>query len=151
MKADQVWTFFYGSYMNLDVLAEVDLFPEHREIARLSGYEISIHPLANLTRSEQGLVYGLLATATHDELERLYAHARDVLGGEYRPEAVLTQTGQGSWRPALCYIAPRIPPAPATDAYIDRILGSAQAYGFPSWYLERLESFRPSPEGDDRR
>jgi hypothetical protein len=151
MKVDQVWTFFYGSYMNLDVLAEIDFFPEHREIARLSGYEISIRPLANLTRSEVGLVYGLLATATHDELERLYAHARVVLGGVYHPEAVLTLTMQGSWRPALCYIAYRIPPASATDAYIDRILGPARAYGFPPWYLEKLESFRPAPVGDNLR
>lgn len=48
-----VWTFFYGSYMNLDVLKEVDLVPGRVEVARLNGFDILIRPLANLVRSDQ--------------------------------------------------------------------------------------------------
>jgi len=142
MKQPTVWTFFYGSYMNLTVLKEVDLIPEHYEVAKLHGFDIQIQSLANLVRSEPHCVYGIIATATHEELRRLYAHAEQVLGGLYLPEAVLVERRDGSWRPALCYIAPSLPSQPAARDYVDRIVGPAKEYGFPPWYIERLESFR---------
>ena len=89
MAEPKVWVFFYGSYMNLDVLREVDLVPERWEVGRLGGFDIRIRPRANLIRSDRDSVYGIAATATHPELARLYAHARDVLGEVYLPEAVL--------------------------------------------------------------
>ncbi len=140
----KVWTFFYGSYINFDVLKEVDLVPDEYEVARLSGFDIQIQPLANLTKSDEHSVYGIVASATHEELGRLYQHAEHVLGGVYLPEAVLTETKDGKLRPALCYIAPSIEPKPAANEYIDRIVAPAKEYGFPAWYIERLESFRPN-------
>ena len=100
MAEPKVWAFFYGSYINFAVLREVDLVPERWEVARLDGFDIRIQPRANLVRSDQHCVYGISATATHAELARLYAHARDVLGKVYLPEAVLVQTLAGLWRPA---------------------------------------------------
>ena len=81
MKDTPVWTFFYGSYINQNVLKEVDLVLERVEVVRLSGFDIKIRPLANLLRRDNSCVYGIVATATHDELRRLYAHAENVLGG----------------------------------------------------------------------
>jgi hypothetical protein len=63
--------------------------------------------------------------------------------GTYLPDAVLVETLDGKWRSALCYIAPASETRPATDDYIDRIVGPAKQYGFPDWYIARLESFRP--------
>jgi hypothetical protein len=95
MSAPKVWVFFYGSYINLGVLREVELVPEHWEVARLHGFDIRIQPRANLIPSDQSCVYGIVATATHAELARLYAHARGVLGEVYLPEAVVVQTLAG--------------------------------------------------------
>lgn len=139
--APRVWTFFYGSYINFEVLREVDLVPEKWEVARLAGFDIRIRPRANLVRSDARTVYGIVATATHDELARLYAHAQDVLGELYLPEPVLVETLDGKWRPALCYICPDMNPRPPDRAYVQRILAPARSYGFPGWYLDRLESF----------
>ena len=41
----RVWVFFYGSYMNVDVLRDVGFVPEQWETARLSGFDIVIRPL----------------------------------------------------------------------------------------------------------
>jgi hypothetical protein len=143
MSQPRVWTFFYGSYINFAVLKEVNYVPDRWEVARLSGFDIRIQPRANLVRSGQHGVYGIVATATHEELGRLYAHARDVLGETYLPEAVLVETGDDKWRPALCYLAPAMEPRPATNEYIDRIAGPAREFGFPEWYIQRIEGFRP--------
>jgi hypothetical protein len=143
VKVPKVWTFFYGSYINFEVLKEVDLVPESWEVARLGGFDIRIGPRANLVRSDTDVVYGITATATHDELTRLYAHAKDVLGELYLPEPVLVETLDGKWRSALCYICPYMEPRPADPAYVERILGPARTYGFPQWYLDRLAEFLP--------
>src|SRR5690349_5671451 len=62
MTAPQVWTFFYGSYINFGVLEELGLVPEQWEVARLRGYDIRIEPRANLVRADQHCVYGIVAT-----------------------------------------------------------------------------------------
>ncbi|MCL4706434.1 gamma-glutamylcyclotransferase [bacterium] len=142
MADREIWTFFYGSYMNFDVLKEVDLMPERWEVAKLYGFDIRIQPRANLIRSDQHCVYGIIAAATHEELQRLYAHAQGVLGEVYLPEAVLIETLDGKWLPALCYICPEMQPRPAAEDYLDRIIKPAKALGFPQWYIARLESFR---------
>jgi cation transport regulator ChaC len=143
MAEPRVWVFFYGSYMNFDVLKEVNYIPEQWEVAKLSGFAIRIAPRANLIQSDRECVYGIVATASHPELDRLYAHAKDVLGETYLPEAVLVETRDGKWRVALCYIAPAMEPQQAADDYIDRIVGPAREYGFPEGYLRQLESYRP--------
>ena len=83
MAEPKVWTFFYGSYINPNVLREVDYVPDQVEVARLAGFDIRVRPRANLVRSYEHLVYGILATGTHRELRRLYEHAKDVLGEVY--------------------------------------------------------------------
>lgn len=142
MTPPKVQTFFYGSYINPSVLAEVDLHPESFEVVRLAGFDIIIGPLANLIRSERHTVYGVLTETTHEDLSRLYDHAEHILGSVYLPEAVLCQTRQGTFVPALCYISHDMEAVPASPDYIGRIVQPAKEYGFPAWYIERLEGFR---------
>ena len=143
MPAPKVWVFFYGSYMNPDVLRGLDLDPAKLEPARLSGFDIVIAPRANLVRSDRHAVYGICAQATHEDLDRLYAHARNVLGEVYLPEAVLVELLDGTLRPALCYLCPEMATRPGESDYVDRILGPAEKFGFPLWYVERIRSFKP--------
>lgn len=144
MIKPKVSVFFYGSYINSDVLKQVNFIPESYEAAKLSGFDIVIRPLANLVRSDKDCVYGILTSGTHEELENLYAHARNVLGSAYLPEAVLVETSDGKFKPALCYISPGIEEKQAENDYIDRIVNPAKKYGFPGWYIKKLENFRPS-------
>jgi gamma-glutamyl AIG2-like cyclotransferase len=143
VREPRVRTFFYGSYMNPAVLAEVQIHPARFEVARLDGYDIRIAPRANLVPSPERCVYGVLAEVTHAELTRLYAHALDVLGETYLPHPVLVQAwgaAPGGWSPALCYLAPSMTPARPDPAYVERILAPARQLGLPEWYLARLRA-----------
>ena len=108
MGEQKIWTFFYGSFINLEVLRILGFTPEKYEAARLSGFDIRIQPLANLIRSDRDCVYGIVALASHEELRRLYDYAKRELGAIYLPEPVLVETFDGKWRAALCYIAPEM-------------------------------------------
>ena len=143
MPEPAVWVFFYGSYINMDVVRERNI------VLRDAKWRVSLvltfasDPVRTLSALPSIAFTTFWATGTHAELSRLYAHAKDVLGETYLPEAVLAETLEGSWKPALCYVCPAMVPRPATNDYIDRIVTPARKYGFPTWYLERLESFRP--------
>ena len=136
-----VQVFFYGSFMNREVLARSAVAPERLEAARLWGHDIRIAPLANLVRSDERCVYGVLCELTHAELDRLFGEARF---GTYRPQAVLVETSRGGLVPALCYVAPAAAAEPAAADYLDRIVVAGRQQEFPDWYVARLESFRPS-------
>jgi hypothetical protein len=138
-----VAVFFYGSYMNRAVLAEAGFTARSWEVATLAGFDIDIRPRANLVRAPGRAVWGILASGTHAELDRLYGHARDVLGETYLPEAVLVElTENRGYRAALTYICARMQVRPADREYVDRILAPAREHGFAPDYLERIEKFR---------
>ena len=139
----RIRTFFYGSYMNPAVLADVGVRPATFEVARPDGFDITIAPRANLVPESGASVYRVLAEATHEELGRLYTHARDVLGETYMPEPVLVQTADLKWRAALCYLAAVMESRPPERAYVERIVAAARRFEFPSWYLEKLAGFLP--------
>ncbi len=115
------------------------LEPEAIEVARLPGFDVHIGPHVGLERSDRHSVYGIAVQATHKELAKLYA--MDGVGAFF-PEAVLVETGDGKWEPALCYIPPSQGNEPADRDYQARLVAAAREYGFPGWYIERLESFR---------
>ena len=143
MSEYPVNVFFYGSYMNFAVLKEVDIDERDFTVGSVSGFALTISPLANLIRQTQGVVYGILTALTHMELERLYQeHARGKLGGHYLPEAVVVSLPNEIHTPALCYISYDMKSGKAEPAYVDRILVPARNYGFPAWYLDTIESFR---------
>jgi len=134
----QIAVFFYGSFIRREVMARGGLQPDHIEVARLSGFDIHISPHACITRSDQHSIYGILVRASHDELQRLYSMEGV---GTFLPEAVMVETGAGL-QPAICYIPPAPDDQPADIDYLDRLLAAAREYGFPTWYLERLDRFR---------
>ena len=141
--APEVAVFFYGSYMNGAVLREIGLTSRRTDVASLSGFDIEIAPIANVVPVAGQMVWGIITTATHAELDQVYAHARDVLGRVYLPHAVLVEAAGGVFRPVLCYIGVPVVPAPAANDYVDRVVAGAREHGLPAAYIDRLERFRP--------
>jgi len=138
-----VEVFFYGSYINFDVLSEAGIDKRPFVTGQISGLELRIAPLANLVKNEHGTAFGILTRLTHEELERLYSdHALKILGGEYLPEAVIVHAADLKFYPALCYLAPQMLESRADPEYVDRILIPSLEYGFPEWYLDHIKSFK---------
>ena len=136
----KVWTFFYGSFMNPDVLVKADVRPTEAQMARLDGWDIKIAPRATLIPSDGGSVFGVLAQMTHADLEKLYT--KDWFGfGTYLPEAVLVADATGRLVPALSYIAWEMEGGTPSAEYIQKVVTVAQHLKFPDWYIDRVKSF----------
>ncbi|NVJ97076.1 MAG: gamma-glutamylcyclotransferase [Alphaproteobacteria bacterium] len=143
MADRKVQVFFYGSFISLKVLEEAGLKKRPFAPACVHGYELVIQPHANLVEGGDGVVYGILANMTHAELDILYnTHIKNFASATYRPEAMMVFTRGGKMVPALVYISSDMKPGFADNEYVDKVLKAATSYGFPKWYLERIEAFK---------
>lgn len=139
----RIAAFFYGSFIRREVMALGGFNPTSIEVVKLSGYDITFDPHANIFRSDQHAVCGILVHPSHEELHKLYA--RDGVG-IFLPEAVIVETSNTQLLPAMCYMPPVRGTEPPDTKYVERIIEAAQQHGFPTWYVNRLESFRSSPD-----
>ncbi|PYM71070.1 MAG: hypothetical protein DME03_20165 [Candidatus Rokuibacteriota bacterium] len=133
MSDRRIEAFFYGLYMDLDVLREAGVTPLTPRRAYVDDFALRIGRRATLLPAAGARAYGMLYTVTHAELERLYTAP----GLEqYRPEAVLAQPLEGAPIPALCYNLREAPQShernPDYEARLQRALGKL---GFPLEYV----------------
>lgn len=142
MTERRVWVFFYGLFMDSEVLRKYGLEPEGWRVAKLPGYDMQIASRGNLVPSDRHAVYGILVAATHEELARLYDKSNTTLPTQYFPEAVLVEASDGDRVPALCYVAPPAEGGAVDTEYVNALVGLARRFGFPQWYVERLDGFR---------
>jgi thiol-disulfide isomerase/thioredoxin len=128
--------FFYGLFMDQDLLREKRLSPTNVELASVSGYGLRIGRRAGLVRRELETVYGMVMALTPAELTRLYGD-----GGfqDYQPMAVLGRLKDGSLIPALCYNPP-VPPAAneRNSEYATRLRAVGHKVGLPEEYLQSI-------------
>lgn len=143
----KIQVFLYGSAINLDVLSKAGLKKRAFAPASLAGFDLVVQPVANLVENGDGVVFGILANFTHEEIATLTDnHTPSLTAATYNPEPVIIRTRGGKIVPALTYLSVDLTPGFADSDYIDRILKPAKNYGFPRWYLERIEAFRTPPE-----
>ena len=136
----KVWTFFYGSFMNPDVLAKAEVSPSQRQMARLEGWELRISPRATLAPAPESCVYGVLAQLTHSDIDKLYT--KDWFGfGTYLPEAVIVTDAAARQWAALCFIAWQTEGGAPTEEYIGKMVAVAREFSFPEDYVRHIRSF----------
>ena len=128
--------FFYGLFMDQELLHSKGIQPEQVEVAWVDGPELRIGQRAALARSQRGRVYGLVMTLTLRQLDKLYAQP----GVEaYRPEAVLAHLSGGGTIAAMCYNLPQPPAASERNPeYAEKLRAVAGKVGLPAEYISSI-------------
>lgn len=128
--------FFYGLFMDEDLLRSKGLQPEGAERAAIDGFALRIGQRAALVPSPGSRVHGLVFSLTLSELDRLYSEPSVQA---YRPQAVLAQLASGGVIACLCYNLPEPPlPTERNPEYAAKLRAVAQKVGLPSEYVESL-------------
>ena len=97
----RVDAFFYGLFMDTDVLRQSGVAPVNPRRAYVEDYALHIGQRATLVPRAGARAYGMVFALTHAELDRLYGAP----GLEtYRPEGVLAHPLEGAPAPALSQV-----------------------------------------------
>ena len=133
----RVDVFFYGLFMDRDLLRAKGLIPEAPELASVSGFALRIGQRAALVPQPSGRVHGLVMSLTLDELELLYSEPSVQA---YKPQAVLAHLASGGIIAALCYNLPE-PPSPTehNPEYATKLRSVGQKVGLPADYVASLQ------------
>lgn len=129
--------FFYGLFMDAELLRAKGLDPQAGAVGWVDGLALRIGARAALAPAPDGQVHGMVMSLTLDELDRLYSEPSV---RAYQPQAVLVHLVQGGVIAALCYNLPE-PPSPGerNPEYAARLRAVAQKVGLPADYLASLE------------
>ena len=136
MTPRRIEVFFYGLFMDADLLRAKGANPVNVRSASVPGHALRIGQRATLLRVPDARAYGVVMDLTHAEIEQLYSEASVQA---YRPEAVLTELADGSRVPALCFNLV-VPPAAeeANSEYAAKLRDLARRLGLPSDYVESI-------------
>lgn len=139
--------FFYGLFMDANLLAEKDLQPQVVGPAKLHGYRIHIGRRATLVPCHGAVAYGLLMTLPAAAVTALYAEpsVRD-----YRPQPVVVQrVDSGETLEAVCYNLPRLADlSGANRTYAERLSELVLRLGFPPAYAEEITRYHTHDSDD---
>jgi hypothetical protein len=133
----RVDVFFYGLFMDEELLRSKGLDPKWVELATVDDFELRIGERAALAPAAGGRVHGVVASLTMTELSRLYSEPSVQA---YKAQAVLVQLSTGGTSAALCY---NLAEPPARDAwnpeYASRLRAVALKTGLPAEYIASLD------------
>ena len=133
----RVDVFFYGLFMDKDLLIEKSCAPTDDRVASVHGFALRIGHRATLVPSANGTVYGVVMSLSHDDIDSLYS---DPSVSMYRPEAVLAQLSDGTQVPALCFNLPSSPSPDEHNAeYSAKLRALAHRLGFPKDYVTSIQ------------
>jgi Gamma-glutamyl cyclotransferase, AIG2-like len=128
--------FFYGLFMDLQVLEAKGIHPIEIRIAVVPRYSLRIGTRAALVPDPAAEVHGVLMKLSHSELDKLYS---DPSVESYRPEPVLAVTREGATLAALCYNLPEPPAANERNVeYAAKLRALAARIGLPSEYVRSI-------------
>ncbi|HSM70285.1 MAG TPA: gamma-glutamylcyclotransferase family protein [Anaerolineales bacterium] len=129
--------FFYGLFMDEAVLRAKGIPSPNLRVAFVTGFQLQIGKRATLVPMPAGRVFGVVASLSHDELERLYSEPSVQA---YKPEAVLAQILPGESLAALCFNLIESPPADENNPeYAAKLRALAAQLQFPPEYVSSIQ------------
>ena len=136
MAERRIEVFFYGLFMDADLLRTKGIVAVNQRPCRLEGFGLRLGKRATLVPANDECSYGVVMALTPQDLKTLYSAPGLE---EYVPEAVTCTTLSGETVCALCYNLTK-PPAPdeANSEYASELRNVLAKLGFPEEYIERV-------------
>jgi hypothetical protein len=136
MSERRVAAFFYGLFMDADLVRAKGAAPEEVQLASVPGFGLRIGQRATLVADPGAIAHGALMWLTLAELDMLYSEETVRM---YRPEAVVAHIPSGRTVPALCFNLPEEPsPRESNPEYAAKLRNVARCLKLPVEYIERI-------------
>ena len=138
MSADgAVDIFFYGLFMDWNMLRQKGLKPQIPRLAKLEGYAIKIGERATIVPSKDSNVWGFVIGLTKPELDTLYS---DQSVSAYHPATIEIMLEDDRVASAQCYILPDDDMSETNRTYASSLARLAARLKLPKDYVSRLRA-----------
>ena len=129
--------FFYGLFMDEALLQAKGINSPNLRVAFVPGFQLRIGKRAALVPIPAQRVFGVIASLSHTQLERLYA---ETSVRDYKPEAVLAHLLAGEILAALCFNLVETPSADDHNPeYAAKLRALAAKLQFPLDYASSIQ------------
>ena len=130
--------FFYGLFMDGDILKEKGLNPLDSKLVYLTEYGLRIGERATLEYSKNERAFGSVMQLLSEELEILYG---DKSVADYVPLQVVTTDMKGKSIEAISYILPMEKVSGSNREYANSLAILAKRIGLPEDYIKEIEAW----------
>lgn len=127
--------FFYGLFMDADLLAEKGIIPRDAAVGHVEGFSLCIGERATLLHSAGARAYGVVMEISPGEAKDLYAESSVA---DYVPEPVTVELMDGSKVEASCYVLPDDKVSGTNKDYAKALLQVARKLDLPETYLAEI-------------
>jgi len=134
--------FFYGLFMDEDLLKAKGLNPANAKTAYVAGFGLRIGARATLEHSADEHAFGSIIELGSEELEILYS---DKSVADYIPTALTAIDRQGTSRNVISYILPMERISGSNSEYAKSLALAARKIGLPDDYVNEIESWIQAP------
>ena len=133
----RISVFFYGLFMDAELLRGKGARPEHIRRASVRDFQLRIGQRATLIPMTGRRSWGVVMELTHREIDQLYSDSSVAM---YRPEAVLAEVDDEAVVPALCFNLIDAPqPEERNAEYAAKLRGLAERLKLPREYVEAIQ------------
>ena len=129
--------FFYGLFMDENLLAEKGVNASDTCIGYIDGFRLRIGERATLERREGARAYGVAMEVADEDLRQLYAE--DSVA-DYVPETVVVELVDGGAARATCYNLPGDRVAGTNKCYAQSLTELATRLGLPGDYIDQVRA-----------
>ena len=130
--------FFYGLFMDKDLLNEKGFNPSSPTLAHIKGYGLRIGERATLVKSEGECAYGLIMSLEEEELDILYGENSV---SDYIPENLTATNSNNENIHVTSYNLPLEKLTGENKEYARSLAIVARRVGLPSEYLVEIEKW----------
>jgi hypothetical protein len=134
---DTIKVFFYGLFMDENLLASKGIRPNYSEPGYVEGFRLHIGERATLLPAQDSRSYGVLMGIRADQATALYS-GRGVR--DYVAEPVVVHLANDRQVAAACYNLPAANLTGTNPEYAVALLALATRLGMPDAYLARIRS-----------
>jgi len=130
--------FFYGLFMDVDLLKDKGLNPSNPELVCVEGYGLRIGERATLEASAGERAFGSIMELDDEELAVLYGEKSVA---DYVPEQLVATGMQGKSLEVTSYILPMEEVTGSNSEYAGLLALAARKVGLPDDYIDEIETW----------
>ena len=128
--------FFYGLYMDRELLEKMGMVPLEVKKARLEGYQIDFRGKVKLVPRHDQAVWGTIIKLSQSDLAKMYS---SVATSAYKPQPATAITEEGEQVQVVFYNLPEDQNVEVNTAYLRILIGIIERVDLPATYIKELK------------